>query len=44
VSTEDAAFKLTDSVYKSINQKINVGGIFCELAASFSDSARLLVV
>jgi len=44
VSTEDAAFKPTDSVYKSLNQKINVGGIFCDLAVTFSDSARLLIV
>jgi len=44
ISTEDAAFKLTDSVYKSINQKINFGGIFCDLTVSFSDSARLLIV
>jgi len=44
ISTEDASFKLTDSVYKSINQKMNVGGIFCDLAFSFSDSARLLIV
>jgi len=32
ISTEDAAFRLTDSVYKSINKKINVGGIFYDLA------------
>jgi hypothetical protein len=31
-STEDAAFKLTDSVLKSINQKMHVGGMFCDLA------------
>jgi hypothetical protein len=34
VSTEDAAFKLTDNVLKSINQKIHVGGIFCDLVKS----------
>jgi len=39
ISTEDAAFKQTDRVYKSVNQKINVGGIFCDLAVSFSNSA-----
>ena len=43
-TTEDAAFWLTDSVYKTVNQKINVGGIFCDLAVSFSDAARLLIV
>ena len=30
MSTEDAAFKLKDSVLKSINQKMHVGGICCE--------------
>jgi hypothetical protein len=36
VSTEDAAFKLTDNVLKSINQKMHVGGIFCNLAKAFN--------
>jgi hypothetical protein len=31
-STENAAFNLTDSVLKSINQKMQVEGIFCDLA------------
>ncbi|PNF23822.1 hypothetical protein B7P43_G15913 [Cryptotermes secundus] len=35
VSTEDAAFKLTDNVLKSIDQKRHVGGIFCDLAKAF---------
>ena len=35
ISTEDAAFRLTDSVFKSINQKMHVGGIFCDLATAF---------
>jgi hypothetical protein len=35
ISTENAAFKLTDSVFKSINEKMNVGGIFCDLAKAF---------
>jgi hypothetical protein len=35
MSTEDAAFKLTDSVLKSINQKMHVGNIFCDLAKAF---------
>jgi hypothetical protein len=30
--TENAAFKLTESVLKYINQKMHVGGIFCDLA------------
>jgi hypothetical protein len=34
-STEKSAFKLIDSVLKSINQKVNVGGIFCDLEKDF---------
>jgi hypothetical protein len=34
-STDNAAFKLTNSVLKSINQKTHVGGIFCGLAKAF---------
>jgi hypothetical protein len=29
-STENTAFKLTDSVLKSVNQKLHVAGIFCD--------------
>jgi hypothetical protein len=35
ISTENAAFKLTDSVLKSLNQKMLLGGIFCDLAKAF---------
>jgi hypothetical protein len=35
ISTENAAFKLTDSVLKSLNQKMHVGGIICGLAKAF---------
>ena len=35
ISNEDAAFQLTDSVFESINQKMHVGGIFCDLAKTF---------
>ena len=35
ISSEDAAFKLTDSEFKSVNQKMYVGGIFCGLARAF---------
>lgn len=35
MSTEDAAFGLTDIVVKSVYQKINVGGIFCDLPQAF---------
>jgi hypothetical protein len=33
ISTENAAFKLI--VFKSINQKMHVGGIFCDLEKAF---------
>ena len=32
ISTENPAFRLTGSVFKSINKKMHVGGIFCDLA------------
>jgi hypothetical protein len=35
IPTENAAFRLIDSVFKSINQKINVGRIFCGLTKAF---------
>jgi tellurite resistance protein TehA-like permease len=35
VSTEDAAFTLTDIVLISLNQKLHVGGIFCDLSKAF---------
>jgi hypothetical protein len=35
ISTENATFKLTDSVLKSLNQKMHVGGVFCDLAKAF---------
>jgi len=35
ILTEDAAFRLTDSVLKSINQKLHGRGIFCDLAKPF---------
>ena len=35
MSTEDAAFRLTDNVLKSLNQKLYVGGIFCDLSQAF---------
>jgi hypothetical protein len=31
----NAAFKLTNSILKSINKKMHVGGIFCDLANTF---------
>jgi hypothetical protein len=35
ISTENAAFILTDSILNSINQKMHVGRIFCDLAKAF---------
>jgi hypothetical protein len=35
LSTEDVDFKLTDNVLKSVNHKMHVGGIFCDLAKDF---------
>jgi hypothetical protein len=35
-STLFANIRLTDSVFKFINQKIHVGGIFCDLAKAFN--------
>ena len=35
MSTEDVAFRLTDSVLKSLNQKLHVGEIFCNLSKAF---------
>jgi hypothetical protein len=35
ISTENAAIKLIDNVLKSINQKMHVGGIFCDLVKAF---------
>jgi hypothetical protein len=35
ISSENAAFRLTDNIFKSLNQKIHVGGIFCDLAKAF---------
>jgi hypothetical protein len=32
ISTEDTAFTLSDSVVKSVNQTMRVGGIFCDLS------------
>jgi len=32
ISTEDAALRPTDSEFKSINQKMHVGGMLCDLA------------
>jgi hypothetical protein len=35
ISTENEVFKLVVSALKSLNQKMHVGGIFCDLAKTF---------
>lgn len=35
ISTENAAFRVTDTVLKFINQKIHVGRIICDLVKAF---------
>jgi len=35
ISSEDAAFRQTDSVFKSVIKKIHVGGIFCDMTNAF---------
>jgi hypothetical protein len=35
ISTENAAFRLIDSVFKSVNKKMHVRGIFCDLSKTF---------
>jgi hypothetical protein len=35
MSTMDAAFQLTDIVLNSLNQKLHIGGIFCDLSKDF---------
>jgi retron-type reverse transcriptase len=34
-STNNAAFKLTNNILNSVNQKLHVGGIFSDLAKAF---------
>jgi hypothetical protein len=35
IATEDVTYKQADNVLKSVNQKMHVGGIFCDLAKAF---------
>jgi hypothetical protein len=35
ISTENAAFELTDCILKSLNQRMHVGGIFCDSVKAF---------
>jgi len=35
MSNESAVLRLTCSVFKSVNQRVHVGGIFCALAKAF---------
>jgi hypothetical protein len=36
--------RLTDSVFNSINQKMHVGGIFCEVAKAFECKNREILL
>ena len=36
VSTEDAAFRLTNNVLRSLNQKLHVERIFCDISKAFN--------
>jgi hypothetical protein len=36
IPIENAGYKLTDSILNSINQKVFVGGTFCELVEAFA--------
>jgi hypothetical protein len=44
ISTENAAFRLTDNVFKSVNQKCMLDKIFCDLAntSDYENHERLL--
>jgi hypothetical protein len=44
ISSENAAFTLTDSVIKSINQKICVEEIFCDMAKTFDCMNREILL
>jgi hypothetical protein len=35
ISTGNAAFRVSDSVFTSVNQKMHVGGIFCDMTKAF---------
>jgi hypothetical protein len=44
ILTEDAAFRLADSVLKSIHRKMHGGGIFCDLAKPFDCVNRAILL
>jgi hypothetical protein len=43
-SVKNAAIKLTDSVLKSVNQKMHVGGIFCDLTKASGSANHEIVL
>jgi hypothetical protein len=43
VSTENVAFKLTDSVLKFITKQVHVSGIFCDLAKVLTVSHKIIL-
>jgi hypothetical protein len=42
--TENPAFRLTDSILKSINQKMHIGGIFCSSAKAFDCANHKIIL
>ena len=44
ILTEDAAFRLTDSALKSINQKMHGGGIFGDIAKPFDHATHAILL
>jgi len=44
ISTENAAFRVTDTVSKFINQKMHVGRIICDLAKAFDGRNREILL
>ena len=35
ISTNNATFRLTDTILNSLNEKLHIGGIFCDVAKAF---------
>jgi len=44
ISTEDAAFRLANSVFKSDNQKMYVGGFFCDITKVLDTMKREILL
>jgi hypothetical protein len=44
MSTENPAFRVADSVFKSVNQIMHVGGIFCDLVQAYDSRYHEILV